>query len=212
MGTNCNCIKHHGAPCEGCIEASGKRARKTVKVAGPKCGFCKKELTPMEFVGQKGFAAEDIIHPDCVKPKKAVEFAFTFYRAFHMADDVNETNERLVKEAVAVLRDHSMPILTDDTLRDKRTIVKVAMEFSNILNRDLGAAKMKKVVATNKKRNDNTCASHDFMDANMAMHEAMGIVLGIGWDAGNFAEDEVMTELWNAAWTLAKKVGFKVTA
>lgn len=207
----CNCVRDHGAPCENCIAAKPRKAVKTVRVAGPKCGFCGKELTPVEFAGQENFASDDLIHPSCVKTKLAVEFAFHFYREFHMADDVNEANERLVKEAIAVLKDHGYPLITNELLADKHTIVKVAMELSRILHRDIGAKNMKKIVATNKRRNDDTCASHDYIDANMAMHEAMTEVLGRGWDAGDFADDQPLADLWNAAWTLAKKAGFKVS-
>ena len=46
--------------------------------------------------------------------------------------------------------------------------------------------------------------SHDFLDANMAMHEVFTEALGHSVDADVAAD----AELWNAAWALAKGARF----
>ena len=51
---------------------------------------------------------------------------------------------------------------------------------------------------------EHTCASHDYLDANMVMDEAFTIIFGRDMDAAS--EDDAA--LWNAAWDLAVRHGF----
>lgn len=48
----------------------------------------------------------------------------------------------------------------------------------------------------------DVCASHDFMDANMAMLDAWNVATGL---SAIDANDEAQTALWNAAWAIAKR-------
>jgi hypothetical protein len=89
----------------------------------------------------------------------------------------------------------------------------VAREFSRILASQLTAAEMAEVISRNARpdyADTNSCASHDFCDANMVMDEAfnnLGIAVPYGenWDTPQRAQS---VALWNAAWDLAKAHNF----
>ena len=56
---------------------------------------------------------------------------------------------------------------------DPKNIVDLAAEFSRILREWLGGVRMSEVNRRNQEEtNPKGCHSHDFCDANMAMHEA----------------------------------------
>lgn len=83
--------------------------------------------------------------------------------------------------------------------------LSLANTFSTVLRQWLTAEQMRQVVERNRATgNEALCASHDFCDANMAMHEAFETVLGHEPD-GESGED---AELWNTAWTAAKRANF----
>ena len=82
----------------------------------------------------------------------------------------------------------------------------LSRKFSSILMEWLGKETMDDVVKVNAERNDNTCASHDHTDANMAMLEAFEVLFG----RANDLQDDGDTDLWNAAWDKAKKQGFYI--
>ncbi len=82
------------------------------------------------------------------------------------------------------------------------TVRQVADQFKIILRVWLTEDELSAVVAENARRDDNTCASHDYCDANMAMDEALQ-----SFDVEISDEDDLI-ELFNSAWDLAKKEGF----
>jgi len=81
----------------------------------------------------------------------------------------------------------------------------LAATFTAILRSWLTVRELDDIDATNRRRNDRTCASHDYCDANDAMQQAMN-EHDVSDD--NLAENEAACELWNAAWDLAKARGF----
>jgi hypothetical protein len=101
------------------------------------------------------------------------------------------------------------------------SINTVALAFDRILKRDLTAAEYREVLRRNRtdKYAHGSCASHDFLDANMTMLEAMSECTGMDQDsivsvmfpedgagnvrvisADNSASDPELLTLWNAAW------------
>lgn len=82
-------------------------------------------------------------------------------------------------------------------------IQALAEEFSRLLRRDLGPELMKEVIRLNKTCPPGTCASHDFCDANMVMHEAQ-INLKLDLDLGLQSN----LDIWSGAWDLAFKKEF----
>jgi hypothetical protein len=56
--------------------------------------------------------------------------------------------------------------------------------------------------------NANTCATHDFCDANIEMDAAFSSLMGRSFDCDS-ADDAL---LWNAAWDMAKRAGFREEA
>lgn len=85
-------------------------------------------------------------HPDASKREMPECARFTLA---HNVNDFVNTDE------VSVIIDHIL-----------------AIQFSKVLRRWLSSVQMKVVTETNKARNDNTCATHDYCDSNMAMDEA----------------------------------------
>lgn len=65
----------------------------------------------------------------------------------------------------------------------------------------------KKIDAENTRRNDNTCASHDYCDANVALIFTMRILTGLK-DFGDHGGTEHSFDLENAIWDQTKKAGF----
>lgn len=99
---------------------------------------------------------------------------------------------------------------------DSRRLLAAAMgeEFSKVLKKWLGKDTLLAVAAENVKRGDDTCASHDHCDANMAMDEAFTTVMGRSFEF-NFEESKDKeqdnsddTELMNMAWDYAKAMKF----
>ena len=98
-----------------------------------------------------------------------------------------------------------------------RNTLMLAQSFASTLRRWLAPEQMRAVVARNTLASYSTaCASHDFCDANMAMLEAFGaaftreplfLAAPSSDDASN-AASEADTQLWNAAWNLARAAGF----
>lgn len=82
----------------------------------------------------------------------------------------------------------------------------LSRKFSSILMEWIGKETMEDVVRVNTERGDNTCASHDHCDANMAMLEAFETMFGRTNDLQN--DDD--TDLWNVSWDIAKKNGFYI--
>lgn len=83
--------------------------------------------------------------------------------------------------------------------------MEVAAAFSRVLRAWLTPEQMASVIAKNEAGSDRTCASHDYCDANMAMHEAFMSALGREPDPAVSAD----VSLWNAAWSTAKRARFE---
>ncbi len=81
--------------------------------------------------------------------------------------------------------------------------VELARRFHAIVRRDL-AEHLEAIDEENRTAAESTCATHDYLDANMLMDEAFTAAFGHDMDADN--EDDAAT--WNAAWDLAVEHGF----
>lgn len=81
-------------------------------------------------------------------------------------------------------------------------IEKTARTFSEVLLHAVGAQTLKTIIEKNDKELDpSICHSNDFIDANMAMDQAMKLV--------RIKEDSSRGQIvWNRAWDLAKKRRF----
>jgi hypothetical protein len=90
---------------------------------------------------------------------------------------------------------------------DDKKIESVAKEFSKLLLDEIGVEKLRQVVDLNKKEKDkNICHSHDFCDSNMVMQSAFkAIGIDLEKNYPDALQNESITEIWNAAWNLAKK-------
>lgn len=91
-------------------------------------------------------------------------------------------------------------------LYTKENVDKLATEFSKVLHSWLTPQEMQKVIKENRKANDNTCATHDYCDANQALLDA---IENLGWPESNAASQKD-TDFLNATWDLAKRRDFKV--
>ena len=93
---------------------------------------------------------------------------------------------------------------------DQRIIDSVGQLFSRILHEWLPPAEMEQVVERNAVQTDPLiCHSHDFCDANMAMDQAMRDHHFDMTISEEGMEDSLIL-VWNAAWGVAKKSGFKL--
>ena len=100
--------------------------------------------------------------------------------------------------------------ITPAMIRQHRDIIVLARAFAAELLAEIGADKLRAAAAENRRRNDATCASHDYCDANMPMAAAFEKVTG----RPLLPDDEPMTApdlaRVNAAWSFAKAAGFFV--
>ena len=88
----------------------------------------------------------------------------------------------------------------------------IAESFLEIMRSWLTPEELVAVDAENERRGDNSCASHDYCDPNMAMLEAMER-FNLPLPADENYSEEYMEEhcaLWNEAWDIAKSSGFSV--
>ena len=79
----------------------------------------------------------------------------------------------------------------------------LAREFAELLRDYLTAEQIAAVDATNAERKDNTCASHDYCDANEVMIEAFHLTFG-----RDYTGDDYDTDIVNEAWSEAKAKGY----
>lgn len=111
-------------------------------------------------------------------------------------------------KADAVIRLQGRNLLICDatgTLLDYRDMEEIAKEFSRLLRGLLSSLDMDAIVATNEAQEDKgTCASHDFLDANIVMADAFRNVMGREVQI----ESELDAKLWNLAWNEAKENKF----
>ena len=83
----------------------------------------------------------------------------------------------------------------------KNEIYLLAAEFSAIIKTWLTPAEMSEVLSLNESEEDKSiCHSHDFCDANMAMHE---VFMRHGMDVTSEHGVSNFGEKWGAAWQLA---------
>jgi len=85
----------------------------------------------------------------------------------------------------------------------------IAQRFTEVLRNWLTAdefIEMKRKNETEAAYAAGACASHDFCDANIAMHDAFESVIGRSPlpDKVEMTEDDCI--LWNDAWNLARKL------
>jgi hypothetical protein len=83
----------------------------------------------------------------------------------------------------------------------------LAAEFARRIRLELGADNLARVVATNKRRNDATCATHDYIDSNQTMIDAFSAAIGRPLRVESGAD----LSLINQAWTRAKLSHFEVS-
>ena len=96
----------------------------------------------------------------------------------------------------------------DTRTPDPALVQSLAVAFAAQLLADVGAAALADIVAANEADGSDLdgafCHSHDHVDANMTMYAAYGAV--VGSDCRSASPHD--TDLWNAAWTLAKQQRF----
>lgn len=88
---------------------------------------------------------------------------------------------------------------------------QIADQFILIINEWLTKGELAKVNRRNKINDPHVCATHDFCDANMAMHEAF---MSFGIDplsSEHGPMSDEMVYLWNTAWGIAKNQKFMRT-
>lgn len=93
---------------------------------------------------------------------------------------------------------------------------QAAIDFSLILHDWLTRTQMSVVIELNKVRKPGVCHSHDYCDANMAMHEAWERqgVDPLSTEITNETEScmsDAMCVAWGAAWDMAIEAEFDVT-
>jgi len=85
------------------------------------------------------------------------------------------------------------------------TVEQVASKFVELLRRDLTEEELIEVRRLNKVETDMVvCHSHDFLDANMTMDEALG-GFGISIFNADGEMNEEVSKLWNDAWSLVRR-------
>jgi hypothetical protein len=84
------------------------------------------------------------------------------------------------------------------------TVTKLAAAFTRGLRNNLNTATLAAIDAENAARGDDSCASHDYLDANDVMADAFAAVMGRASKASSSAD----AELINAAWSTAKATGY----
>jgi len=85
-------------------------------------------------------------------------------------------------------------------------IDKVARSFSFQIRKSLTPEQLVQANRENRKRNDGSCATHDFIDSNVCMNDAFIEV----FDEEIDVQDEFHVQIANAAWDIAKAYGFNL--
>ena len=94
--------------------------------------------------------------------------------------------------------------MTAATLPDVRDLAQM---FAGEIQADMSASDLAAAVALNAAETDDLiCHTHDFLDANMSMLNAMAL-MGVVFDP----DDDAEAQLVNEAWSLAKAAGFAAT-
>ncbi len=84
------------------------------------------------------------------------------------------------------------------------TVTALARAFARGLRRDLAPALLAEIDTANAAAADDTCASHDYVDANEVMDGAFAAVMGRAFNG----ERDDDCALWSAAWSQAKAAGY----
>lgn len=88
----------------------------------------------------------------------------------------------------------------------------VAKAFCKLLRAELTTEQMTQVVQRNiEESSDAICHSHDFCDANVVMADAceeLGIEILFPADEPDEELMQIQCNLWNEAWSLAKRADF----
>ncbi|MFN3253758.1 hypothetical protein [Roseibium album] len=85
---------------------------------------------------------------------------------------------------------------------------KIADRFRSVIQDWLGAERCTEIDEINRQRSDNSCATQDYCDANMAMDQAFR---ELGYDMDKELDEgftDLMSFYWNDAWSFAKHKGF----
>ena len=88
------------------------------------------------------------------------------------------------------------------------TVTALAAAFTRGLRNNLDDLTLAAIDAENAARRDDSCASHDHLDANDVMADAFAAVLGRAPKASSNAD----AELINTAWDRAKAAGYAAHA
>jgi hypothetical protein len=88
------------------------------------------------------------------------------------------------------------------------TIANLAEAFARGLRNQLPPETLIAIDAENAARRDDSCASHDHLDANDVMADAFAAILRRAPRASSSADAELM----NAAWDRAKATGYAAVA
>jgi hypothetical protein len=83
-------------------------------------------------------------------------------------------------------------------------VAELADAFTRGLRNNLSPETLAAIDAENAARADDSCASHDHLDANDVMADAFAAVMGRAPKASSSAD----AELINAAWDAAKAAGY----
>jgi|GEM_PF-1456377 len=98
-----------------------------------------------------------------------------------------------------------MTTVTVEHTNDNMLAEKVAVAFAVCLKSDMGEDNLREVVRRNATEEYlGSCATHDFLDANMVMADVLTRMFGFEDDLGN----DCYVGLWNAAWDMAKDAKF----
>lgn len=84
-------------------------------------------------------------------------------------------------------------------------VLSLAVVFSTKLYETIGIDNLKKVVNENNKRNDDSCASHDYCDANEIMIASIDHVKPFLCEN---EDEKLLDDMSNEAWEWAKNEGF----
>lgn len=91
---------------------------------------------------------------------------------------------------------------------------KVALKFAELLHRELRPSQMYFAIKRNREETDkgnfgnSVCHTHDFIDANEVMDDAIHIVTGKRPSGMLPTMPKDVNDLWNEAWNIAKTVQF----
>ncbi len=93
-----------------------------------------------------------------------------------------------------------------ETINNLKNKIELAMRFSDLLRLEVGDYNIALINKLNNEADDDSCASHEIMDANCVMHDAFVICFEREMD---LQSSDI--NLINDAWTIAKASDFFVS-